>query len=117
MSILTALGAAAWPFLRVLVPLAGPKTVLVLIAALGLLASHGGVAGYVWMNGYRARVDAVAENDRQWIEKLQKAKAEHENRIADALEAAEAEPPVSADRATRLRECQQSPSCRDRRRQ
>jgi hypothetical protein len=113
MGILAAIGAAAWPVLRALVPWAGPKTIMVLIAAVALLASHGGVAGYVWVKGYQARAEAIAERDQHWITELQKAKAAHENRIADALDAARTTPALP-DTAAGLDElCRKSKTCRD----
>jgi hypothetical protein len=115
MGILAAVGAAAWPFLRALVPWAGPKTTLVLIAAVALLASHGAVAGYVWVNGYRARVEAVAAAKAEIREELAREKEAHDAKTAAAIQAGESEPPVSADRAKRLRQCAASPTCRDRR--
>ena len=60
MSFLLGIGAAALPFLKVLAPWAGPRATLALIAFLGLVVSHSAVAGYVWFNGYEARVEAVA---------------------------------------------------------
>jgi hypothetical protein len=117
MGILAAIGAAAWPILRALVPWAGPKTIMVLIAAVALLASHGGVAGYVWVKGYQARVEAVANVRAEFREALAREKEAHDAKVQAAIEAAEHEQPVSADRAERLRQCAASPSCRDRRRQ
>lgn len=115
MGIFAAIGAAAWPFLRVLVPWAGPKTIMVLIAAVALLASHGGVAGYVWVKGYQARVEAVASVRAEFREALAREKEAHDAKIQAAIEAAEHEPDLPADRALRLRECAKSPTCRDRR--
>ena len=58
--------------------------------------------------------DAIEVRDTHWKLELAKEAAVHENRIAAALEAAQAEPPVSAVPAERLRQCQSSTSCRDR---
>lgn len=109
--------AAAWPLLRWVAPALPAKATLYLIAALGLLASHGAVAGYVWVQGYKARVEAVASAKADFRETLAKEKEAHDNRVAAAIAAAEAEPATSPDRAERVRQCAASPSCRDRSRQ
>lgn len=116
MGILAAIGAAAWPILRALVPWAGPKTTMALIVALGLLASHGAVAGYVWVKGYQSRVEAVANARAEFREALAREKEAHDARVQAAIEAAEHEQPISSDRAERMRQCQRSATCRDRRR-
>jgi hypothetical protein len=101
--------------LKWLAPWAGPKTTLALLAVLGLLASHGAVAGYVWFKGYEARVEAVAGAKAEMREVLAREKEAHDKKVANAIEAGKNEPAVSADRAKRLRECAASPTCRNRR--
>ncbi len=117
MNILAAIGAAAWPVLRTIVPWAGPKTTLFLIGAIALVASHGGVAGYVWVKGSQSRVEAIANIRAEFRETLAREKEAHDAKVQAAVEAAVHEQPVSADRAQRLRQCRESPTCRDRRRQ
>ncbi len=76
---------------------------------------------YGFWSSPRVDVDAVIRaasdaRDNHWKTVLAQKERENENRVAAAVAAAEAEPPVSADRADRVRECASSPSCRDRRR-
>lgn len=106
--------AAAWPLLRWVAPALPAKATLYLIAALGLLASHGAVAGYVWVKGYQTRVEAVANARAEFRETLAREKDAHDAKVQAAVEAAAHEQPVSADRAQRLRQCKQSATCRDR---
>ena len=112
---LAPLGAIAWPLLRFLVPAIPAKATLYIIAALGLLASHGAVAGYVWINGYKARVEAVAKVEANFRDALARAKEANDAKVQAAIEATAHEPDLPDDRALRLRECKKSPSCRDRR--
>lgn len=77
------------------------------------------VAGYFFGFYSVPRVDvpaivrnAEAGRDAHWQSVLRQKERENEARVAAALEAAEAEPDVPADRAERLRLCQQSPTCR-----
>jgi hypothetical protein len=79
--------------------------------------------GVGWVRGFDAvpKVDvpevqrvAMESRDNEWKLRLAEESAVHETRIAAALEAAQAEPPVSAVPAERLRQCQSSTSCRDR---
>jgi hypothetical protein len=112
---LAPLGAIAWPLLRFLVPAIPAKATLYLIAALGLLASHGAVAGYVWINGYKARVEAVAKVEANFRDALARAKEANDAKVQAAIEAAAHEQPVSHDRVERVRQCKQSTTCRERR--
>lgn len=60
--------------------------------------------------------NAALGRDAEWTRLLAQKERDHDARVAAAVAAAEAEPPVSADRAERMRQCAASPSCRDRRR-
>jgi hypothetical protein len=82
------------------------------------------VAAYFYGFWSVPRVDVQAlvqtvetSRDNHWKAVLAEKERENETRVAAAVAAAEAEPPVSADRAERLRQCAASPSCRDRNRQ
>ena len=59
---------------------------------------------------------ATEARDNHWRAILAEKERENEAKVASAIAAAEAEPPVSPDRAERVRQCAASPSCRDRRR-
>ena len=70
----------------------------------------------------RVDVDAIQRNaiearDGHWRAVLAEKERENDQRVRAAVAAAEAEPPVSSDRAERVRQCAASPSCRDRGRQ
>jgi hypothetical protein len=113
MPFLAALGAIGWPLIKWLVPALPAKATLYLIVALGLVASHGAVAGYVWFKGYESRVEAVADAKAEFRETLDRERREHEGRVTAAVEAGKNEQPVSADRAERLRQCKRSATCRE----
>lgn len=58
--------------------------------------------------------NAEVGRDAYWQAVLRQKERENDERVAAAIAAAEAEPPVSDDRAERLRQCATSPTCRDR---
>jgi len=117
MPFLAALGAIGWPLIKWLVPALPAKATLYLIVALGLVASHGAVAGYVWFKGYEGRLEAIADNNAYWTKKIQEANEAHDAKVQAAIEAGLHEPDLPADRALRVLECRKSPTCRERGRQ
>ena len=84
------------------------------VAVAGLIGWHAGFAAVPKVDPEVIKRDAIEARDTHWKLELANEAAVHENRIAAALEAAQAEPPVSAVPAERLRQCQSSTSCRDR---
>ena len=116
MPFLASLGALAWPLLRWLAPALPAKATLYLIIALGLVASHGAVAGYVWLECYKAQVQAVAAVETRFREALAREKEANDAKVQAAVEAGAHEPAVSDSRPERVRQCAASPTCRDRRR-
>jgi hypothetical protein len=109
-------GRAAAPFLLSLVPGFSPKLVMYGAAVFAVLMAIGAPAGAVWLHMRGEVKKAEVARDLHWTLELQKANKSHDEKLAAALQAAEAEQPISADRAERLRQCKGSSTCRDRRR-
>jgi len=110
LGIIAKLGAALWPFLKWVIPWAGPK----FNVFLAVLVAAGGLFLWDHVSDRRAINAAVAERDAYWQAKIEEANARHDRAIEDAREAADSTPPIpdTPDWAERL--CQQSPTCRDR---
>jgi hypothetical protein len=116
LTVLSWLGRLAWPVLGSLLPGLSPKLMMGVAAVLAALVVIGGPAGAVWLH---MRGEVVAERqarDLHWRNELTKANETHAQKLAAARQAAEAVPATPDDRALRLRVCEQSPTCRDRRR-
>ncbi len=58
-------------------------------------------------------IPAIVRKDAYWNRQIATENAAHEQALAAALAAAEAEPPVPADMAERVRLCRASKACRD----
>lgn len=78
--------------------------------------------GFGFIKGFQAvpKVDiaaiernAISGRDAEWERKLAEANQHHDQLIAAALEAAQNEPAVSADRAGRVQLCASDARCRD----
>lgn len=77
------------------------------------------LASYFYAWSQTPDIDAIRKDvriacDAQWKDTLNAARIESDKRVVAAEEAAKAEPPVPTDRAERVRECNASPTCRDR---
>lgn len=85
-----------------------------------LIAAIAGASAIIaiWTHGYSNGVNgkdaAVANRDLQWQQQIREQNDELQRLRARAREAADRVTPTPADRAERLRLCQQSPTCRDR---
>ncbi len=116
LSLLAGAGRLLWPLLGTLVPIGNPQaTKALLILLLGVVAI-GAPAGAVWLSMRGEIKAAVAARDLHWQSQIQKANETHERNLQAAAWAADTVPATPADRAERLRVCQQSPTCRERRR-
>jgi hypothetical protein len=111
------LGRLAWPALRWLAPGLPPQLTAALGVLLLALITIGGPALAVYIHMRGAITAAELRRDMHWKDEIARANADHQTRLEAALAAADDEPATPVDRAERLRACQQSPSCRDRRRQ
>jgi len=104
------------PFLPLLAGLWGnPLSRLIIIGVAAF--------GFGFLKGFQAvpRVDvaaiernAISGRDAYWQQQINEANEHHEQRIAEALEAAQSEPVASADRAERMQQCRTDSACRER---
>lgn len=105
-------GRLASPLLA-FVPGFNPKAMMWFAGFFALLVVIGGPAGAVWIHMRGEVKTAEIARDLHWTTELQKAKAAHENRIAEALDAARTTPALP-DTAAGLDElCRKSKTCRD----
>jgi hypothetical protein len=116
LTVLSWLGRLAWPLLGSLLPGLSPTLMIGLAAALAALVAIGGPAGAVWLH-MRGEVTAERQaRDLHWRNELTKANETHAKLLTAARQAAETVPATPDDRALRMRVCEQSPTCRERRR-
>jgi hypothetical protein len=112
-TILSGLGRLAWPAIAGLAPWAGPKLTMAAIAGLLAIIAIGGPVGAIWLH-MRGEVKATKTAcDLTWQNQLREAKQSHDEAIAAALRAAQAELPTPDAAAARLQLCRKSPTCRD----
>ena len=114
------IGSLAWPAIKNLIPWAGPRTTLAAIGLLLGVIAIGVPTGTVWIHMRALRTAAVnaavIARDTHWQTEITKANQTHAEKLEAARRAAERVAGTPDDRAQRLRLCQQSPTCRDRRR-
>ena len=119
-TILAAVGRLLWPAIGALVPGISPRLIIALLILLLAVVAIGAPAGTVWLHMRNARIAAVdaakTARDTHWQTELTKANLTHAQKLEAARRAAELVAGTPDDRAERLRVCQQSPTCRDRRR-
>jgi hypothetical protein len=117
-TILAGLGRLLAPAIGGLAPAASPKLIIALLTLLLALVAIGAPAGAVWLHLRGERTTAVeaakVERDAHWQSEITKANKAHEQNLEAARRAADRVGGTPADRAERLRLCQQSPTCRDR---
>lgn len=119
-TILAIAGRWLWPAIAGLAPEVTPKLTIALLALLLAVVAIGAPAGAVWLHMRAERTAAVEAakvgRDAHWQSEITKANQTHAEKLEAARRAAEAVSGTPADRAERLLICQQSPTCRDRRR-
>ena len=116
LTILASLGRLLWPVVGAVAPAVTPKLTMALLILLLTVVAIGAPAGAVWLHMRGVRDLAVAARDLHWTTELTKANDTHAKTLAAARKAAETVPATPDDHAERLRVCQQSATCRDRRR-
>jgi hypothetical protein len=108
------LGRLLWPAIGGIVPAGNPAITIALLASLlaAIVIGTPAAAVYLHMRG-QVKAERIACN-LDWKTEITDANQIHTTKLADARKAAEAVAGTPADRAERLRICQQSPTCRDR---
>jgi hypothetical protein len=94
----------------VAIPGIGPKTIMT-ISAIMIVGGFGFVC---YMKGQDGKQAALAQQKLEFVEAQKTERAKHAEELRAARQAGEAEPPLAADRAERLRQCGKSPTCRER---
>jgi hypothetical protein len=94
----------------VAIPGIGPKTIM----AIGAVMIVGGFGFVCYMKGQDGKEAALVQQKLEFTRAQQTERAKHAEELRAARQAGEAEPPLAADRAERLRQCGKSPTCRER---
>ena len=115
-TILAGFGRLLWPAKAGLAPAASPKLTIALLSMLLAFIAIGAPAGAVWLHMRGVRDQAVVARDLHWESELTKANESHAKKLVAARQVADTVLATPDDRAERLRVCQQSPTCRERRR-
>jgi hypothetical protein len=100
----------SWQAIKGLVPWASPW----LAYALAIAATAGLLVLYGYHLGGEGKRAAVAQNDLEWMAKINDANNQLAELRQKARDAGDAEQPSPADRAKRLQLCRQSATCRER---
>jgi len=111
---LSTAGRLLWPAIGGIVPAGNPVIPITLLAGLlaAIVIGTPAAAVYLHMRG-QVKAERIACN-LDWKTEITDANQIHTAKLAEARKAAEAVTGTPADRAERLRICQQSPTCRDR---
>jgi hypothetical protein len=111
---LSTAGRLLWPAIGGIVPAGNPVITITLLAGLLAAIVIGTLAAavYLHMRG-QMKAERIACN-LDWKTEITDANQIHSGKLAEARKAAEAVTGTPADRAERVRICQQSPTCRDR---
>lgn len=103
-------GWLSWQAIRGAVPWASPA----LAYGLAALATAGLILLYGYHLGADGKKAAIAERDLEWVTKYDAATDQLDALRDQARLAAQRELPTAADYAERLRQCRESPTCRER---
>jgi hypothetical protein len=116
-AILALIGRFAWPLLAAWLPGMGPRTILAVIGLVFSGVAIGGPALAVWLHMHHEMKQEIAATDDRWRTELKRADDAHTdwiNQVLIDVGREEQSDPTPVDRDNIKRMCDQSRTCRSR---